>query len=150
MTAEAEQLPDPRLADLLRAEVVAFALALRGRRIVDTAVHIGRLAGKRVTLLDDPGHDAGLRGDLVTRALEGLDTEETPSAWITRGGQLVPCDADQAWLAALSEGFARHGQPLPAVHVLTRRGWFDLLSPQRQSWHRIRRRPTRGPESSHS
>ena len=59
-----------------RMEVRRFATLCGTARALPTLVHVGVLAGDRVTVTADPSYDAGLRADLLTRALDRVDDVE--------------------------------------------------------------------------
>lgn len=129
---------DPDHAKALRLEARALVTAAGTRRHLPTTVHVGEPWAER-RVIDDPGGlDAGLRVDLVTRALEGLSDLAHACTWLTRSGPLALTDPDAAWLSAARSGFARHGVELPAFFVLTRTGWVDHLSGARHTWSRVR------------
>jgi hypothetical protein len=90
-----------------------------------------------VRVPDRDWYDAGVRADLVTRALDGL-ADPTPLAWLTRTGSLDPTDVDAAWCAAVLTGHARHGLPVAGFYVVTRAGWTDLTTGERHEWSRVR------------
>jgi len=124
-------------AAALRMEVRRFATLCGTARALPTLVHVGELAGDRITLPADPSYDAGLRADVLTRALDhGID--ERTSIWLTRGGPLSVGDVDLAWFAAARTAFGRHGVGDPAVHVVTRYGWFDVSTGAGRAWRRVR------------
>ena len=133
--------PDPMGPDhseALRLEVRALVTAAGTRRNLPTTVHVGEPWAER-RVIHDPGDlDAGLRVDLVTRALDGLGDLAPACTWLTRSGPLALTDADAAWLAASRSAFARYGIELPAFFVLTRTGWVDHLSGARRTWTRVR------------
>ncbi|MCX6395344.1 MAG: hypothetical protein NTV23_02535 [Propionibacteriales bacterium] len=111
----------------------AFRRACRGRRVHPTTVVLGLFRGVHVVLPDADGLDGGLRTDLVEQV---LSTHETVPALvrITRGGALWPSDTDFAWYAAANHGFGRHGRQLESFAVITREGWFDLVTDHRERW----------------
>ncbi len=125
----------------LRMEVRRFVTHCGTARKLPTLVHVGVLAGDRVTLPADPSYDAGLRADLLTRALDRAESGESASVWLTRGGQLTVGDADLAWFAAARAAFGRYGVDQPTVHVVTRYGWLDLLTGECRTWRRVRPLP---------
>lgn len=128
------------LAGQLRAALSAFVAEAGTRRLLPTLLHVGTPGGQHTVIAHDPRYDAGLRADLVSRALEGLDglAGQRPCPWLTRHGELVPADADLAWFAAAREAFDRHGLSLPGFFVVTRRGWLNVATDEAQRWHRIR------------
>lgn len=136
------------LAAQLRAALCGFVAAAGTRRLLPTLFHVGTPGGEEISLTHERWHDAGLRADVVERALEGLSgrAAERPVPWVTRCGELVVTDVDLAWLAAAREGFGRHGLDLPGFFVMTRYGWVNLLTEESVRWsrvrpHRTRRRP---------
>jgi len=130
------------LAGQLRAALCDFVRAAGTRRKLPVTFHVGTPGGAQVSLPHDPCFDAGLRADLVERAIDGLEGSagERPCPWLTRTGDLVPGDADFAWFAAAREAFGRHGVPLPGFFVLTRYGWLNLANEDVIRWHRVRAR----------
>lgn len=129
--------PGAERAAALRMEVRRFATLCGTTRALPTLVHVGQLAGHRITLPADPSYDAGLRADVLTRALDrGID--EHTSIWLTRGGQPSVADVDLAWFAAARTAFGRHGVGDPAVHVVTRYGWLDVRTGASRTWRRVR------------
>jgi hypothetical protein len=129
--------PGMERAAALRMEVRRFATLCGTTRALPTLVHVGVLAGDRITLPADPSYDAGLRADVLTRALDrGID--KRTSIWLTRGGELGAGDADLAWFAAARAAFGRHGIGNPQVYVVTRYGWLDLGTGATRSWRRVR------------
>ncbi len=119
-------------------EVRRFVTLCGTARALPTLVHVGQLAGDRITIPADPSYDAGLRGDLITRALARIAAREHTSMWLTRGGQLSVGDADLAWFSAARAAFGRYGADDPAGHVVTRYGWLDLRTGERRTWRRVR------------
>lgn len=128
----------PDLAAGVTEELRVFVAAAGTRRALPTTCHVGHPGGEKVGLAWV--EDAGLRPDLVVRAIEGLATTEDACAWVTRGGDLGTTDADAAWFAAARHGFARHDLPLRAFVVVTRSAWVDLVSGESRAWRRVRRR----------
>ena len=131
------------LAGRLRQELSDFVAAAGTRRSLPTLVHVGRPGGERITVPHDHSFDAGLRADLLERALTGLDavTGARPVPWVTRSGDLTPGDADFAWFAAAREAFGRHGLDLPGFFVISRHGWLNLADDDVVRWRRVRPRP---------
>ncbi len=127
---------DAALAEEVTRELRAFVAAAGTTRALPTTVHVGHPGGEHVALADVAG--AGLRADLVTRALDGLLVLDGACAWLTRGGRPGIGDVDAEWWAAARHGFARHGLVLPAFVVLTRTTWQDLVTGERRSWSRVR------------
>ncbi|MCW2780916.1 MAG: hypothetical protein JWR35_1365 [Marmoricola sp.] len=127
------------LAGQLRAALCAFVAEAGTRRLLPTVFHVGTPGGAHVTFPHDPSYDAGLRADLVTRAIDGLDIDE-PCPWLTRSGELDLGEADLHWFAAAREAFDRHGLTMPGFFVMTRRGWVNVATEESQVWHRIRTR----------
>jgi hypothetical protein len=136
---EVDALP---LAGQLRAALCDFVTAAGTRRRLPTLFHVGRPGGDHLTLPHDPYFDAGLRADLVERAIDGLDgpAATRPCPWLTRTGDLSPADADFAWFAAARDGFGRHGLDLPGFFVVTRYGWLNLANEDVIRWRRVRPR----------
>jgi hypothetical protein len=132
------------LAGQLRAALCDFVSSAGTRRRLPTLFHVGRPGGEHVTLPHDLYFDAGLRADLVERALDGLAgaAGARPCPWLTRIGDLAPTDADFAWFSAAREGFGRHGLDLPGFFVVTRYGWLNLANEDVIRWRRVRPRRT--------
>jgi hypothetical protein len=133
------------LAGQLRAALCDFVSDAGTRRRLPTRFHVGTPGGTRVSLAHDHAFDAGLRADLVQRAIEGLDgaAARRPVPWLTRTGDLSPTDADFAWFSAAREGFGRHGLALPGFFVITRHGWLNLANEDVIRWRRVRPRRDR-------
>lgn len=114
----------------LRRAQSDFVAAAGTRRALGREFHLGVPGGEHLTLADDPTLDAGLRADVVERALDGIDLLKTPQPvpWVTRSGELVAGDADYAWLTASMEAFGRHSLTVPGFYVVTRYGWLDLVA----------------------
>ena len=129
---------DSDLAKRITEELRAFVQAAGTRRALRTTCHVGHPCGEQVSLATVA--DAGLRADLVERAIDVLGIEAGACAWVTRGGDLGTTDADAAWFAAARAGYARHGLVLPAFVVVTRRAWLDLVNGERREWRRVRTR----------
>jgi hypothetical protein len=129
---------DPRV--LLREEVGRFRRR-ESRRVFDTSVHVGLLAGPRtgfvVRTADLPAFDASLRID-VAATLVAHSPEHWRSAWVVRAGTPEVHDLDLQWLAALHQGFAIHGRPLSGCYVVTRSGWRDAHTGETRVWARLR------------
>jgi hypothetical protein len=117
------ELMNADLAAGITQELRAFVAAAGTRRGLPTTCHVGHPGGEKVGLAWV--EDAGLRPDLVVRAIEGLATT----------GEAVG-----AWFAAARHGFARHDLSLPAFAVVTRTAWVDLVSGERREWRRVRTR----------
>ncbi|MDQ6641958.1 MAG: hypothetical protein M3Y66_05620, partial [Actinomycetota bacterium] len=80
-------------AALLRTETRRFVTQCGTRRALPTLVHVGEPAGDRITITPGRSYDAGLRADLLTRALDRLDEPAFAAGWLTRGG--FPTAGDQ-------------------------------------------------------
>jgi hypothetical protein len=128
------------LAGQLRAALCDFVTSAGTRRRLPTLFHVGTPGGEQITLPHDLYFDAGLRADLVERAIDALDglAGARPVPWLTRVGDLSPTDADFAWFSAAREGFGRHGRELPGFFVVTRYGWLNLANEDVIKWRRIR------------
>lgn len=144
------------LAGLVNCAMRDFVEAAGRRRMLPITLHVGLPRAETRTVTEQPWFDAGLRSDLVTRALDGLESPN-PLVWLSRAGDLGPRDADWAWHAAARTAFARHDLPLPGFFVVTRRGWVELSCGDRHPWYRVRPArmvrpdgPIRGPEHSHA
>ena len=137
---EIDHLP---LSGRLRAALCDFVTDAGMRRVLPVVFHVGTPGGDQVTLPHDPCFDAGLRADLVERAIDGLAgvAAERPCPWVTRSGDLVPTDADFAWFSAAREGFGRHDLELPGFFVISRHGWLNLANDDIVRWRRVRPRP---------
>ncbi|MGY2875191.1 hypothetical protein ACVW00_002381 [Marmoricola sp. URHA0025 HA25] len=131
------------LAGQLRAALCDFVTSAGTRRLLPALFHVGTPGGGRITLPHDAYFDAGLRADLVERAIDGLEGAAAlrPVPWLTRTGDLVPADCDFAWFSAAREGFGRHGLELPGFFVITRQGWINLANEDVIRWKRVRPRP---------
>ena len=127
-------------AALLRRELDEHVAALGRRRTAVRTVYVGAPGVDRVQVATDglAPDQIGWRADLLERAIDGA--AEPVCAWITRSGELVPGDDDQAWCAAAHLAFARHGLTLPGFYVLNRTGWHELVSGQVVTFYRVRRR----------
>lgn len=124
-----DELHDPALRSVGRA----YVRECRGRRLHPTVLRLGLLGGQHVVVPLEPATDPGLRADLLERILDELDPERA-LPWLTRGGALSPGDTDFAWYAAARAAYGRHGHLLRAFYVITRDGWFDLVSDQTATW----------------
>ncbi|MCW2818802.1 MAG: hypothetical protein JWR42_1589 [Marmoricola sp.] len=134
-----------------QAEVRAWA-ALTSIAGVRTRCHVGVPAGERVVLPDeaalaalgapDSSADAGagVRADLVERALEHVENLGPAHVWVARTGPLGLGDVEVAWHAAARHALARHGLEPDRFLVLNRSGWLHVVSGQRQEWRRLRPR----------
>lgn len=125
---------------LLRQEVGRFR-ARESRRVFDTAVHVGVLAGDRTGFVaraaDLPALDAALRLDVVCMLVE-QSPQEWRTAWVVRAGTPEVHDLDLQWLAAAQMAFAIHGRRLDGCYVVTRAGWRDTLTEESRVWARLR------------
>ena len=131
------------LAGQLRAALCDFVTSAGTRRLLPTAFHVGTPGSDHLTLPHDACFDAGLRADLVERAIDGLEGRAAarPVPWLTRSGELSPADCDFAWFAAARAAFGRHGLPLPGFFVMTRHGWLNLADEEVVRWRRVRPDP---------
>ena len=129
---------DPR--PLLRLEVGRLRRR-ESRRVFDTTVNIGRLAGDRDTFVvraqDLPRLDRGLRLDVLGALLDEQEAEEA-AAWLVRPGVPEPQDADLGWLAATTFAFAARGTRLTGFYAITRTGWLDVRTGESRVWKRLR------------
>jgi hypothetical protein len=128
-------------AALLRAEVRRFVTECGTRRALPTVAHVGRLAAERVTIPADASYEAGLRADLLTRALERAGAPARTGVWLTRAGFTTAGDQDLAWLAAADTAFGRHGVTRVPFFTVTRHGWLDVRSGESRTWPRVRPLP---------
>ena len=129
---------DRALALALHLELRRFVTCVGTRRTADPVCHVGHPAGEHARIPDRRADDAGLRADLVERALDGLETTRRACVWLTRTGTLGRTDHDAHWFAAARSGFAGHGLPLPGFFVLNRTGWVDLVTEETRTWSRVR------------
>ncbi|MFL6060390.1 MAG: hypothetical protein ACJ72E_04090 [Marmoricola sp.] len=127
----------------LARAVRRHARTTSSRSRVSPWLRLGPPAGQHLGFADHAAYDAGLRADVIERALDGFDPAAAPPlAWLTRSGAPVPGDLDLAWLAACREAFGRHGIELDGFYLLTREVWTDLLGDGTVTTVRIgRRRP---------
>lgn len=138
------RMPAPApLADrrvLLREEVGRFRMR-ESRRVFDTAVHVGILAGPRdsfvVRAQDLPAVDAALRTDVLSSMVE-QSPPTWRTAWLARSGTPDLHDEDLHWLAAARTAFGIHDRPLDGFYVVTRAGWRDALTEETRVWKRLR------------
>jgi hypothetical protein len=128
----------PRPA-LLRLEVGRLR-ARESRRVFDSSVHVGVLAGPRtgfvVRAQDHLAVDTALRTDVVSALLEDSPPEWS-TVWLERAGTPEPYDADLAWWAAARTAFGMHGRPVDGCYVITRTGWRDVLTGEVRQWARL-------------
>jgi hypothetical protein len=125
---------------LLREEVGRFR-ERESRRVFDSAVQVGVLAGARdafvVRAQDLPVMDAALRVDVLSAMVD-----QAPPAWCTawliRAGTPELHDQDLHWLAAARTAFGIHARPLDGFYVITRAGWRDVLNEEIRVWKRLR------------
>lgn len=126
---------------LLRREV-GLLRARESRRVFDTMVHLGRLAGPRTSLVvagrDLPVLDLGLRTDLVGRLLDSDGGTGTAEVWLSRAGTTDLQDRDLGWLAAASAACMERDRVLGAFYVVTRSGWLDPRTGRSRTWKRLR------------
>ncbi|SDS21570.1 hypothetical protein SAMN04488570_1387 [Nocardioides scoriae] len=142
VTPHATRALPPAVVAGLRAEVRRFVTEAGTRRLVPATCRVGRPGGASL-LLPGPGSDAdaGLRADLVERALDGLEDARGALAWVARSGPLLAGDEELAWHAAARAGFGRHGLEVAAFVVLNRHGWVDLVGGDQRRWSRVRAAP---------
>jgi len=84
--------------------------------------------------------DAGLRFDLADALLSRRGSDE-PFVWLTRPGTPVPHDLDHGWHAAFLRTAGAHEILLAGFRVVTRTGWYDVVSGERRVWKRLRVSP---------
>lgn len=126
----------------LREECRRWGAALGSRRIGPTLLHVGHL-GEQVTSLETQDDwDLTLRADLLTRLLD--ETAPGAVAWVTRSGPPTPTAQDRLWEAAARGACARLGRE-PAILVVTRRSWWELVSDEHRVWTRLRSVETLSP-----
>lgn len=149
--------PDaPPWAAPLREEVRRLLADAGWRRQLPLRCFVGHPGGRdethvaelevpsdRVVRALAPGALAGLRTDLVERALDGLDDPRGALCWVGRSGGLGVGDAELAWWAASRRGFARHDLEPAAFCVLNRSGWLEPDTGRGRTWARLR--PRRAP-----
>ena len=132
--------PTPDRRALLRLEVGRLR-ARESRRVFDSSVHVGVLAGPRtgfvVRAQDRPVVDAALRTDVLSALLED-SPREWATVWVERSGDPEPYDADLAWWAAARTAFGMHARTLDGCYVVTRSGWRDVVSGEVRQWARLR------------
>ncbi|MCZ4498483.1 MAG: hypothetical protein JWQ74_1036 [Marmoricola sp.] len=133
---------DATLTDQLRAALSAFVTESGTRRSLPCTVRLGVPGGEHLALPHDPTLDAGLRSDVLERALDTLDPS-TAVPWLTRSGDLVPGDIDFAWFTAAREAFSSHGYAAPGFFVMNRYGWLNLVDDTAVRWSRVRVRTRR-------
>jgi hypothetical protein len=125
---------------LLRAEVGRLR-ARESRRVFDPSVHVGVLGGDRTGVVlraaDRPRVDTALRTDLVSRLVEGSPAPWR-TLWLVRPGAPDLHDMDLQWLAAARVAFGMHDRRLDGCFAVTRTGWRDVLTDERQEWARLR------------
>jgi len=128
------------LAGRIHRAMLDFVAAAGTRRALPTTMHVGAPEGQHADIAVDDWHDAGLRTELVARALAGLEDRafERALPWLTRTGELDVHDSDLQWCADARQAFARYGLELPGFFVVTRRGWSNLLTGEAHRWHRVR------------
>lgn len=116
--------------------------ARESRRVFDTMVQLGHLAGPRESLVvaarDLPVLDLALRTDLVGRLLDSDGGTGTADVWLSRAGPTELHDHDLAWLAAASAACVEAGRALGGFYVITRTGWLDPRSGRSRTWKRLR------------
>jgi hypothetical protein len=134
--------PDPVASDW-RMEVGRFR-AREPRRVFPLAVHVGSPGGPRVQV-EVPwpvpvSYDAGLRFDLVSALLERWEGNPGGHAfgWLTRPGVPELHDRDLEWHSDTGRAFGGHGLELLGFRAVTRTGWVDVRSGERQVWRRLR------------
>lgn len=124
-----------------------MATQARRRRDLRPRAWVGCPGGRRghdVLLLPDlpsglpHGAAAGLRADLIERALDGIETTADVLCWVSRSGEPGAGDVELAWWAAARRAFARHDVPLAGFCVLNRYGWLDLGTGLGRTWARVR------------
>lgn len=114
-------------------------LIAQGRhRTFPSLVHVGRPGRHRSLAAADLG-DHALRTDVLAALLASADG--APLVWLTRPGDPVVEDGDQAWSRAVRAASAEVGRPTAFV-VVTRHGWADPAHGHGRTWRRLRdRRP---------
>lgn len=138
------------LATQLRFALVDLVTELGTRRTTPPVFHLGVPGGAQRQFSHDPADDAGLRADVLERALDTLDLDPVPVPWLTRNGDLAAGDLDYAWLAAAGEAFGRYALRMPGFFVMTRYGWFDLLDDADPVRCSVRPRRRRAPGDANS
>ncbi|GGF32484.1 hypothetical protein GCM10011519_02350 [Marmoricola endophyticus] len=125
-------------------EVRRFVTEHHRRRRIAITVHVGVPGGARRDLVPDPGWDAGLRADVLGRLLDSYASHDVCSLWLSRGGGAAATDADLAWLRAARVAGPARGLPVESFVVVTRAGWWDLLTGRSRTWARARPLADRG------
>jgi hypothetical protein len=136
---EVDAMPSPAG---LRLAVARFRLE-NSRRTVRPTLHVGEPGGFEATFEDRPADrlDVDLRIEVAAALLScALVTTNTPTAWLTREGELCTHDADLLWLAAVDLAGTGAGMRL-AFLVITRRGWYDPRTLEQRVWKRLRITP---------
>lgn len=128
----------------MRLEVRRLVAEARGCRVLPLRCWVGEPGGApdedcvRLPEVSAGRETAGLRVDLVERAIDGLERTDGALAWLTRSGDLYAGDEELAWWSAVRTGFARHGLQPVACCLVNRFGWVDLDSGQGRTWKRVR------------
>jgi hypothetical protein len=111
------------------------------RRVFDPSVHVGALAGDRVSFVlparDAPVTDAALRADVLIELMAGYPVAGA-EAWLCRPGVPSLHDDDLGWFAAAALACGVHGRRLLGFYAITRAGWLDVGSGDRRMWKRLR------------
>ncbi len=125
------------VAGVMTREMRRWATQVGRTRRPQSWLHVGDPEAERVSIRILPWYDPGLPADLITRAMDGLETAER-LVWLTRRGDLDVAENDLVWLTAARRASERHGEALHHFHVVTRRGWHELVSGRRVEWPRVR------------
>jgi hypothetical protein len=132
----------PELSRRLRLEVGRFREAQHRRRF-DVEVHVGMLAGSRlsapVPARDLGCYDRALRVDVLLGLLADAPGD-TDTGWLTRPGVTRLHDEDITWCAAAAGAFGIVGRELTGFYAITREGWLDVRTGERRVWKRLRLR----------
>jgi hypothetical protein len=124
----------------LRREV-GMLRARESRRVFDAVVSVGVPAGDRdsfvVRAQDLPVMDPALCTDVVSSLVEQAPSNWT-AAWLARPGSPHLHDLDMQWLSAATVAFGIHARTLQGFFAITRGGWLDVRTGERQEWKRLR------------
>ncbi len=140
---DAALLDDASVDAAYRLEVGRFRAGQR-RRIFPMRVSLGVPAGRSVrTEVSWPvpdEYDAGLRFDVMCALVDAWRASGGGEAygWLTRPGGPEPHDRDLEWYAATAWACGAHGCDLLGFRVVTRNGWWDVLTGGSRAWKRLR------------
>lgn len=126
-----------RIAGAMHAEMRSLSKRLGRRAAAINELRVGIPGDAPFVIETSSILDPGLRHDVTSRALEGL-VAPAPLAWLVRTGEVSLQDHDLAWFSAVRRAFDAHDLPLRTFHVVTRRGWIEVVSGQQIQWRRLR------------